>query len=137
MAIPAFIDWPTPESAMLSAIVDTLRSRSKALNNRVRKFDIELAHESVDGKKIERLNLYLENWMTNPDRLSFAIWDDGSLWVDARRNSKIGWDYEFTFYATCSEIDLAEIGDTIERSLWITDADEMHTVWMRFKPYRK
>ncbi len=137
MAVPACTEWPTPESALLLAVVDALRSRSKALKHSVQKFDIELTHESVDGNRLERLNLNLENWMPNPDRLSFAIWDDGTLWVDARRSSKNGWDYEFDFYATCSEIDPAEIRDTIERSLWITDAYEMYAVWTRFKPYLK
>ncbi len=81
MAVPAFTEWPTPESAMLTAVVAALRSRAKALNNHVRKFDIQLTHDSVDCNGFERLNLNLENWMPNPDRLSFAIWDDGTLWL--------------------------------------------------------
>lgn len=137
LTVPAFTEWPTPESALLSGVVYALRSRSKALNNRVQKFDVELTLESVNGNDFERLNLNLENWMPNPDRLSFAMWDDGTLWVDSRRSSKNGWDYEFAFYASCSEIDATEIVDTIERSLWITDAVEMHAVWTRFKPRRK
>ena len=137
LAVPTFTEWPTPKAAILSALVDALRRRSKALNKRVQKFDIELTHESVDGNVLERLNLNLENWMPNPDRLSFVKWDDGTLWVDARRSSKNGWDYEFAFYASCSEIEPAEITETIERSLWITDLDKMLTVWARFEPYRK
>ncbi|MFM2216002.1 MAG: hypothetical protein RL240_320 [Planctomycetota bacterium] len=137
MAVPTFTEWPTPKAAILSALVDALRRRSKALNKRVQKFDIELTHESVDGNVFERLNLNLENWMPNRDRLSFVIWDDGTLWVDARRSSKNGWDYEFAVYASCSEIEPAEITETIERSLWITDLDKMLTVWSRFEPYRK
>lgn len=137
MAVPAFAKWPSSECAILSALVDALRSRSKAINNRVRRFDIELIHEPVDGIDFERLNLIFENWKPSPDRLSLAIWGDGTLWLDARRSSKNGWDYEFAFCASCAEIDAIVTRDTIEQSLWITDADEMHAVWAQFKPYRK
>jgi hypothetical protein len=122
---------------MLSTFVDSLRCRSRSLNHRAQKFQIELTRDTVGGTDSERLNLKFESWAPNPDRLSFAIWDDGTIWVDARRSSKNGWDYEFAFYGICSEIDPPEIRDTIERSLWITDAKEMQTLWTRFQPYRK
>ncbi|MEL7500772.1 MAG: hypothetical protein AAFN77_24480 [Planctomycetota bacterium] len=135
LAIPAFNEWPSPESPMLSSLVEALRSRSKSLNNRVHRFNIELTWESVSDTDFERLNLELENGMPRPNRLTFAFWDDGALWIDARQPSKSGWQYGFSFYGTFDNVDAENVREMIEHSMWISNSDDMKSVWHECEPY--
>jgi len=120
---------------MLAAIVAAIRTRSKAFNKSTEQFHIELETDSESDSTFERLNLKLSDWNPQPNRLSFAFWDGGELWVDARQSSKSGWQYEFSFYGTFGGISAEDVRDMIERSMWITNSDEMQSVWNECKPY--
>ena len=134
LAVPSFLDWPKPNSLLLAGIVDSLRARSKAINNRVHKFDVAISTDSDSGSTYERLNLKLDSWQSRPDWLTFVFWDDGTMWLDARRKSKTGWHYKFSFYADVNDIDSDIIRDAIENSLWIDSESDMQSVWSQFNP---
>lgn len=133
MVVPAFPDWPHPESPILSGVVRSIRARSKAFKKRARGFEIGIETDSKTGDKYERLNLELRNWFN--DRVTFAFWVDGAFWLDSRRPSKTGWAYEFSFYGDINNVDPDTVRDMIERSLWITSVDEMKMVWSQCNPY--
>ena len=135
MVVPAFPDWPNPESPLLAGIVRSIRARSKAFKGLVHEFEISVEAKSETGEPYERLNLEFRNWSDCPDRLTFAFWDDGTFWLDSRRPSKNGWAYEYSFYGDVNSIDPDIVRDMIERSPWITSSDEMQVVWSRCKPY--
>ena len=135
MVIPAFPEWPTPESSLLGGVVCSIRARSKAIKNLVQGFEIGVETDSRADEQYERLNLELRHWRDQPDRLTFAFWDDGMFWLDSRRPSKSGWAYEYSFYGNFNNVDPDAVRDMIERSLWITTSDEMQAVWEQCKPY--
>ena len=119
----------------MAGVVNAVRARSKAINYRVAEFEIELADEYVDGVGFERLNLRMQDLAGNPNRLSLAFWNDGMMWLDCRQSSKVGWNYEITFYATITDIAPNVVRDMIEQSLWITDGKQMESIWSRCKPF--
>ena len=120
---------------MLAGVVRSISSRSKAFKTRVQGFCIGIETDSESDS--ERLNLELRSWRDNPDRLTFAFWDDGTFWIDARQPSKNGWAYEFSFYGNVKNVDPDVVRDMIERSLWISDRDQMQTVWNRCNPHTR
>ena len=134
LAVPAFSQWPTPRSPALAGVVDAIRARSKAFNYRTARFDIAVVVDIENTPTSERLNISLDNWHDNPDRLTFAFWEDEIMWLDARRYSKGGWEYEFSFYGSFASVEPSDVRDMIEQSLWITDQTEMELIWSRCNP---
>ena len=135
MAVPARIDWPIPDSAILGGIVRSISARSKAFKKQVWRFDIGLETDSKTGAEYERLNLTLKSWNPRPDRLTFTFWDDGVLRVDARQSARSGWNYELSFYGNFNNVAPDLVRDMIEQSLWVTDREKMEAIWDRCEPY--
>ena len=137
LAIPSHAEWPKPESSLLAGVVAAIRARSGAIYYRVAEFIIEIADDNDDGVKLERLNLRMQDLGGNPSRLSLAFWNDGMMWLDCRQSSKVGWNYEITFHATITDIAPNVVCDMIEQSLWITEEEQMESVWSHCKPFRE
>ena len=57
MGIPKFKDWPQPLSPTLREVVNSLRSRSKALKNKIDDFEISVVEEQTNGERFERLQI--------------------------------------------------------------------------------
>jgi hypothetical protein len=82
------------------ALLEALRKRSKALSRRGATIECSPVKELVDGREsgLGRTDVTIRYRRgEGPDvQLRVHAWGDRWVWVDARRNSKAGWMWEYT-----------------------------------------
>lgn len=135
LAIPAFNEWPIPESQALRDIVDAIRARSRSLNHRTSDFTIDVTTETRDGIQRERLDLQLLTPLPDGNRFSLTIWGDLAIWLDVRRWAKNGWTFAFTRYGQCDGVPSEELRDMVECSLAGNDDRDLLKIWCRCRLY--
>lgn len=87
----------SPQSEFLLAVCQSMQRRSKALKHRARTRSIERLVEVRNDLSFEKLEIdFRVSNSGNSPRLSFHVWDDRWVWIDARRGSKDGWVWEWS-----------------------------------------
>lgn len=89
---------PSFASEFLEDIAEAFRKRRKSLSHRVSRAECHKVYELVDGKKTERLEVYLQDG-TRPRGalLRMHVWPDRLVWLDARIATKAGWAWAWTY----------------------------------------
>jgi hypothetical protein len=126
--------FPKSENAALSALLDAIRKRSRALSHKCNVTECERVVELKDGEEHERIELRLQQRSRSALKLTFWMWDDRWCWFDARRGSKSGWTFEWTYEGRLSgDLSGRDLVDAIERTheLIATDADvtSLNAIW--------
>jgi hypothetical protein len=108
--------FPKFESEFLEELAIAFRKRRKALSHRLQSAECAKVYELAEGKKMERLEIYLPyfDWAI----LRLHAWPDRMIWVDARQSAKKGWAWSWTqdgrLLGDCSARDvIGALEDTI------------------------
>jgi hypothetical protein len=86
------------DDEFLQSVAEAFRRRRKALNHRASRADCQKVYEVSESSRTERLEIYLEDGTRQRGALlRLHAWPDRWIWVDARRSTKTGWAWEWTY----------------------------------------
>jgi len=91
--------FPTFENEFLNSVVYSLRKRHKSLKHKLHSITCNKVYEVYeDNTKLEKLELdFRESRTYNGMTCRLFVWPDRWVWVDARKATKKGWEWEWTF----------------------------------------
>ena len=135
LGVPQLQDWPKPLSPTLREIVNSLRSRSKAIKNKVGDFEVSLVEEYSDGERFERLKLEMVKFTGAEQKTEIGIsfWHDFVLRLDFRRRGvgRRGWDYKFGRFGDFTNVQAKEVAELVEStvSTFTYSLDTIDELW--------
>lgn len=86
---------PSFKDEFLESVAESLRKRRKSLKHRSRRILVNKTYEVTDGKREERLDVFLESW--SDAQLQMAAWPNRFVWLDGSLLTKKGWTWNWTY----------------------------------------
>ncbi len=94
----SMIDAPKFQNDFLEALAIGFRKRRKAIRNKALRANYVKAYEILNSEKKERLEIDIEDGPTlSGATLRMHAWPDRVIWLDARKPTKQGWAWSWTY----------------------------------------
>ncbi|MEO0364346.1 MAG: hypothetical protein AAF265_02515 [Pseudomonadota bacterium] len=125
------IDVPVFSEQRLNGLTAAFRNRGKAIKHR----GCVLAFTRETDLGFERLNIDCDQIGSPPIQTRVSVWNDGRMYFRTCQSAKKGWKFCVEMYGDAFLINEAKLVSIFEKSLGVSDEDELRSHWGAVDPY--
>jgi len=122
------------QDEFLESIAVAFRKRASSIRHRASRMELSKVYELVDREKVERLEIDLLS--VGKTSLRLHAWPDRLIWLDARRPTKKGWTWSWTYEgrllaSTVDVIASMELSLDLLAGMETSRTGELDQLWVR------
>lgn len=125
------IDVPVFSEQRLNDLSAAFRNRGRAIKHR----GCVLALTKEMDLGFERLNMDCDQIGSPPIQTRVSVWNDGRMYFRTCQSAKKGWKFSVKMYGDAYLINEAMLVSIFEKSLGVSDEDELMSLWGAVDPY--